>query len=457
MDEQTRTRHILKTLGRPTPKYFIFLLLGGAGLLWFLYAWSYQLQYGMAVTGLGDWGAGGGVPWGIYIGSFIWWVGIAHGGIIISASVRLFKLEAFKPVARMAELLTIAALSVAGLYIILHVGRPDRIVTSIIPAFPWRIHFSPLVWDVTVITLYFVMTGTYLLLTVRRDIHFLQKKLPAVFAPLYRLLLMGYHPSEDKKVERMVWWLALGIILMAPLLLHGGVIPWLFALLPSMPGWYGAIQGPQFLSIALTSALGAVLLIAYIFRRAYGWKDVLPDSAFRSLGSALALFALFFLWLQLQQIITGVFAPPLGVEESTAAKLHQPLYWAAIIPVGLVLLYLGAQWAIRSIFSITRTVVAGVVAVLAVFLEKVLFVVEGLMEPGFKLYQGVPGSYWPSWVELSSVVGAFSFVLVFFLVVAKVMPIVEVVEEEAGASDGHREMAELRLRTTPLGLRRAEK
>ncbi|MBI4180366.1 MAG: polysulfide reductase NrfD, partial [Chloroflexi bacterium] len=127
----SRADSILKPLANPGKKYYILVTIAGLLLVWFLGAWVWQLKYGLVVTGLGDWGSTGGVPWGIYIGSFIWWVGISHGGILISAGVRLFKLSVFYPVARLAELLTIGALTIAGLFIILDIGRPDRVVTSV--------------------------------------------------------------------------------------------------------------------------------------------------------------------------------------------------------------------------------------------------------------------------------------------------------------------------------------
>ncbi|MBI2852861.1 MAG: polysulfide reductase NrfD [Chloroflexi bacterium] len=428
-EAQRKANLILRTLGTPSVKFYVLVTLAALGLLWWLQAWAFQLGNGMIVTGLADWGTSGGVPWGMYIGSFIWWVGIAHGGIIISAAVRLFKLEVFKPVTRLAELLTISALSMAGLYIILHLGRPDRMVTSIIPHFLERVHFSPLIWDVTVITMYFVLSGTYILLSLREDIYHLLNRLPKIFAPVYRMLLFAYDPGESKKVERMLWWLAFAVIIMAPLLLHGGVIPWLFQLLPSMPGWNSAIQGPQFLSIALTSAIGSVITLAFIFRKIYGWKEIIPDKTFHRLGALLALFAMFFLWLQLQQIITGSFAPTLGMGRATDAKVNNLPYWVAIGSVAASMIYLGAQTIYPAIFSIGRTVAAGLLAVMAVLLEKALFVIEGLAFPAFNLYEGVPGHYSPSWVELSSMLGVFSMMALFFALVAKMIPVIEVTEE----------------------------
>jgi Ni/Fe-hydrogenase subunit HybB-like protein len=384
-----------------------------------------QLQNGLIVTNLADWGSGGGVPWGLYIGAFIWWVGIAHGGIILSAAVRLIGLDRYQPVARMAELLTIAALTCAGLYILIHVGRPDRLVTSVLPAWPWRVHWSPLVWDVTVITAYFVLTATYLLLTIRYDIHRLRDRLPNHLDPVYKVLMIGYTEKEDAVVERMVWWLAFAIIIMAPLLLHGGVIPWLFALLPSMAGWAGGVQGPSFLSIALTSAVSGIIIIAAAFRYAYGWEELIPYDVFQGLAKWLGFFSLIFLWLQLQQVMTGIFAAPTTLQHATEVKITTPAYWAAIGMVVLALLYIFASALKPSLFSIPRIVGMSVLVLAGTLVEKTLFVVEGLMHAHFQLYDGVPGVYIPSPVELSSLLGTIGIVVLFFLTVSKVIPVVE--------------------------------
>jgi Ni/Fe-hydrogenase subunit HybB-like protein len=427
MTEQQRVDAILRPiLGRPTWRYFLLLGIALAGLLWFLQAWVFQLRHGMIVAGIGDWGVGGGVPWGLYVGSFIWWVGIAHGGIILSAAVRLFGLDTYKPVARIAELLTLIALSVAALYILVHMGRPERVVTSILPNLPTTIRSSPLAWDVTVITLYFVLTATYLGLTIREDLYAIRHRLPKVLSPVYSVLLVGHRPEEQPKIDRMAWWLALAVIILAPLFLHGGVIPWLFALLPGNPIWFGAAQGPQFLTIALSSALGSVIVLAYVFRRAYGWEEILPDSVFAGLARWLALFGMLFLWLQIQKIVTGLSLAPAAVAAGTEATVREPLYWVAIILIHIAVGYFALQMLFPALFSVGRTVMAASLPVMATLLEKTIFVLEGLMYPVFKLHDGVPGTYAPTWVELSSVIGAFSMVVLFFLLVSRVIPLVEV-------------------------------
>lgn len=426
MTGEMRTEAILRPLGRPSPRYLLVAALAAAGIAWFGYAWAFQLQNGLIVTGLSDWGTGGGVPWGLYVGSFIWWVGIAHGGIIVSASVRLFRIESFRPVARLAELLTIAALTIAALYILIHMGRPDRVVTSVLPALPKTYRTSPLAWDVIVITAYFVLTATYLALTVRADIYALRNRLPRAFRPLYRAMLFGYRPEDDEKIERMAWWLALAVIVLAPLFLHGGVIPWLFALLPGTPNWAGAGQGPLFLTIALSSALGSIIILAYLVRRANHWEEILDDRVFWGLSRFLALFALLFLWMQLQEVLTGIAIAPAANVAATESKIEEPLYWVAMGMMGFALGYFSFQMLVPRLFSVERTVAVAVLPVLATLIEKTMFVLDGLRFPVFSLYKGVPGEYSPSWVELSTILGALSIVLLFFLVISKIIPMVEV-------------------------------
>ncbi len=406
-------------------KYFALVAVAGLAFTLFLIGWFYQLYRGMIVTGLSDWGTGGGVTWGLYIGAFIWWVGIAHGGIILSAAVRLLGMERYMPVARLAELLTIAGLSAAGFYIVVHLGRPDRMVTSIITHYHITVHASPLVWDVTVITAYFVLTATYLALTVRYDVSRLRDDLPDRFGPLYRMITVGYTEREDEVVQRMVWWLALAIIIMAPLLLHGGVIPWLFAVIPTYPTWFGGVQGPQFLTIALTSAISGVILLSYSFRRAYDWDHIVTDDIFRGLLLWLGFFCLLFLWLQLQQNVAGLFVAPVDATHAAEARLGHPIYQFSMLLVLTVLAFIFAQTIRPSLFTKKRAVAAGIMVLTATLLEKILFVVEGFFHPTFDIYGATPGEYIPSFIEIASIIGTVGMVMLIFLTVSKVVPVVE--------------------------------
>jgi len=428
---------LVRPIKKPSSKFLLLGAVASIAALIFVVAYAIQLENGLEVTNLSDWGSGGGVTWGTYIGAFVWWVGIAHGGIVISAAVRLLKIEKYEPVARIAELLTIGALSMAGLMIVVHLGRPDRIVWSVVKAYPTTVHTSPLAWDLTVITLYFVLTATYLSLTVRSDIYRLRDQLPDILDPVYSLLLFRYDPEEDPVVERMAWWLALAIIILAPLLLHGGVIPWLFSLTASTPGWFGGLTAPQFLSAALTSAMGGVMLVALIFRKLYtNWENVIPDEVIWGLGWWMGIFSLIFVWLQLQKNLTGSYAPPTGVGTVVSATLSNPTYWVGMLLIILPLAYVAFQHFGVIDFSIRGMAVAAFAVILGVLIDKTLFVVEGLLYAATRLYGNMPGAYSPTLIELSSLLGTTALLILFFMAVSKVIPIVEIKAVEHESEEG---------------------
>jgi molybdopterin-containing oxidoreductase family membrane subunit len=395
----------------------------------FLFAWSLQLQHGLVVTGLGDWGPGGGIPWGFYIGTFIWWIGIAHGGIAVSAAVRVFKVDDFEPIARIAEVLTIIALSMAAANIIFDLGRPDRLFNTI-EMLPSTIYHSPLAWDITVIALYFVLSITYLILTLRSELHAIRDRLPTYLQPLYSLFLLGYRPEEDEKMERMAWWLAIAILGLVPLL-SGGVVPWLFGLIGSQPGWFGAAAGPSMLIESLASALAMVTIVAATFRYVYDWEFIDRD-VFRGLAKVLGFLALAVLWFFLQEVLPGAYAPPTESATMTQALLKMPMFWLSVIGINIGMLYLFLGLIRPRLFKLPLVVLAAASITLSIWMKKVSFVVEGLLHPSYppltNLYP--EGVYAPSPIELTITLGSIILAILLFAVATKVIPMVEIDTEE---------------------------
>ncbi|MCW8173757.1 dehydrogenase [Natrialba swarupiae] len=405
------TEDIVQPMQQTTRWYYLTFATAASALLLWLVAWAYQLQQGMIVTGLSDWGSGGALH------------GVIHRRndlVDRHRSRRNHPLGGGSPTwdgplhARRPNRRNVnhrGSLR-GGFYVLIHMGRPDRMVTSIVGHYHITVNNSPLVWDMTVITAYFVLTATYLGLTLRYDITRLRDQLPSLFEPVYKIMTIGYREGgrshrADGLVDRA------GDYHYGTLLLHGGVIPWLFALLPTYPGWFGAIQGPQFLTIALTSAISGVILVSYAFRRAYDWDHIITDDIFRGLLLWLGFFCLLFLWLQLQQITSGSFFPGTGLEQATASKLSHPMYVGPMLMVLGVLAYIFATTLRPSLFSKGRTIVASLLVLIATLVEKTYFVVAGLWYPTFSIYAATPGEYFPSLIELTSVLGTIGMVTLF--------------------------------------------
>ena len=115
-------------------------------------AWVYQLVNGLAVTNMRN-----PMMWGLYITFFMFFVGLSAGGLIVASAGRLFGARSFKPITRLAVLEATVAVMMAAMFLLPDIGRPDRV---------WHLfrypHFtSPLIWDVLIVTIYFLLSLTY--------------------------------------------------------------------------------------------------------------------------------------------------------------------------------------------------------------------------------------------------------------------------------------------------------
>lgn len=415
---------ILKPLLRNSQAFYIF---GGILLIliaWFGYAWGIQLTQGMGVTGMRT---PVGAAWGVYIANFVFFVGLAHGGIAIAAAIRLLKLTTYTPIARMGEVLTVISLMMAGLSIMIDMGRPDRIFNTIL-YWPQRVGSSSLSWDITVIIIYFALSASYLWLTMRQDlIRYVDRF--ALRGWIYKILLIGYEPDERIKIDRMAWWLSIAIVFLI-VMLSGGVVAWIFGLLPSRPGWFGAMAGPYFLTAAIASAIAAVIVIAGILRRLFNWQVQIKAEIFKGLGAFLGIITLFYLYLVLAEQLTMRYAGPVSeslISEMLLQGKMAPIFWPMIILGFLVpSLLLIAQAINTRWLSVTRTVLAAAAIVIAFWIKRFLIVVPSLLRP---LLPFPGGSYSPSWIEWSVITGIFAIAVLLFMLFLKIFPILEASEE----------------------------
>jgi len=398
---------------------FSFLVI----IAWSGYVWWTQLTEGLYVTGLRDLGVMGGSPWGLYITSFIWYVGIAHGGIAVSAGIRLMKLEQYRPVSRIAEVITLITLLMAGLNIIFDIGRPDRIF-NMVTHYWERVGHSPLIWDLTVIIGYFVLSATYLVISMREDLATFSEKLPRRWKIFYKLVMVGYDPKEKAKVNQILWWLALSLIVLMALL-SGGVIPWLFGLMVSQPGWFSAVQGPYFLTAALASAIAGVILVAATVRRLFGWHEELKLDIFMGLSKILAILVLIYLWFVLHEHLTIQYAGPLP-ERTVSTDLlfggFAPAFWTVIGGLLLVFTYLASQTIRPTSFSLKGTALASFAVLIFLWVKRFIIVVPSLLFPRMPY---PVGSYAPTWVEWSLLTGTLAISVLLFMLFTKVYPLVE--------------------------------
>jgi Ni/Fe-hydrogenase subunit HybB-like protein len=225
--------------------------------------------------------------------NFVFFIGISHAGTLISAILRVTGAEWRRPITRVAEAITVFALMVGTLQIIIDMGRPDRLLFTILFG---RLQ-SPILWDIVSVSVYFLSSITYLYLPLMPDVAILRDHCPPT-APawqrkLYTVLALGWRGNLEQwvRLEKAIAILAVLIIPVA-VSVHS-IISWILAT-TVQPGWHSTIFGPYFVIGAIFSGIGALFLAMTGVRKALGLESYIGLRQYRNLG--LLFIAMNALW-----------------------------------------------------------------------------------------------------------------------------------------------------------------
>mgnify|MGYP006424419071 CR=1 FL=1 len=427
MSTPIRSDRRTATLTEPNRAYYIMLGVAGLVVAGMVFSFISVLTQGHHLTGLNNWGTDGGVPWGLDIGAFSWWSAMGVGGIALSSIIRVFRMDEYKPYARIGELLTPLAFGVGFLHIVFDLGQPFRVLNTLL-YLPLE---SPIAWDVILLAGLGTISFVYLLASLREDIYDLSERgaLPDMLSPVYDVLLTGYEPTDEGGRD-LTWWLAALVLAFIPIV-GGGVVPLLWGPLGVNINWFGAIQGPSFLAASMATGAAAMLFIAGILRYAYGLEDVFTDRTLRIFGALTGGFTFTYLLGTFYEIQTGTFAADLAdpnVSSLIFGGPLAPLLVLAIAAIAIPTAYLTIQHALGQFSLLGTLVITGIMLVGVLHMETWL-IVGGLMYPDL-LYP--VGEYTPSIYEWLNLMGTTALVALVMLVFAKTLPVVSV---DAGGAD----------------------
>ncbi|MFC4521380.1 NrfD/PsrC family molybdoenzyme membrane anchor subunit [Cupriavidus pinatubonensis] len=249
-------------------------LLTFAGMLVFMGATAW-----LFARGVGIWGVDIPVAWGFAIGNFVWWIGIGHAGTFISAFLLLLRQQWRTSVNRFAEAMTLFAAAIAGLFPILHLGRPWFFYwlvpyPDVMNVWPqWR---SPLVWDLFAIGTYLIVSLLFWYVGLIPDLATLRDRAclrgRRRTAQAYALLAVGWRGDARHWARYESAYLLLAG-LATPLVIAVHSIVSLDFAIGNTPGYHSTIFPPYFVAGALFSGFAMVLTIAIPLRRVYGLED----------------------------------------------------------------------------------------------------------------------------------------------------------------------------------------
>jgi hypothetical protein len=249
---------VLDTLSTPRRSYWVVVALLFAGILMGAGCWTYQILVGIGVAGQNN-----PVHWGTYLINFVFWVGIAHSGTLISAILHLFRAGWRNPIARAAETMTVFAVCTAGLYPFIHLGRV-WMVYYMLPV-PnqrtlWPNFQSPLMFDVVAISTYLTVSSLFWYTGMLPDLATIRDRAHGVRRKVFTVLSLGWTGEFEiwRHYTRGYLFFA---ALATPLVISvHSVVSWDFAL-SVVPGWHTTIFAPYFVAGAIHSGLAMVVTL----------------------------------------------------------------------------------------------------------------------------------------------------------------------------------------------------
>jgi Ni/Fe-hydrogenase subunit HybB-like protein len=411
-------------LRRPGLVYWVLVVLLAAAVLVGVAAWVYQLRNGLGVTGLSS-----KVMWGIYIVNFIFFVGISYAGTLLSAVLRLVGAEWRRPITRVAEIVTVVSLAIAAAMIFADLGRP---LVAPLHMFQFGQIAAPFIWDVMVLSSYFVGALIFLYLPLIPDIARLRDAFaarPGFRRGLYRILALNWrgNAGQERRLEKAIAVMAISIIPLA--VLAHSVVAWIFGV-TVRPLWNSTIFAPYFVWGAVFSGTAVIIVVMALYRRLWRLERYFTERHFRNLGYVLLLLNVGYIYFTFSEYLTIGYTVATDYGPVLMAILngpHAPAFWFAII-LGMITpaILVALPWT-RTITGITT---ASVLVIAGMWLKRWIIVVPP------QEYAGAPVGfvpYVPNAVEWLITGGAVAALVLAFLVFQRLFPVIAIWEIEHGS------------------------
>ncbi|HYU32772.1 MAG TPA: NrfD/PsrC family molybdoenzyme membrane anchor subunit [Thermoanaerobaculia bacterium] len=242
------------------------------------------------LTGIGIWGVNQPIGWGFAIINFVWWIGIGHAGTLISAILLLLRQEWRTSINRFAEAMTLFAVACAGLYPVLHLGRP-WLAYWLLP-YPntmglWPQFRSPLIWDVFAVSTYATVSFLFWYTGLVPDLATLRDRAKHKLAKiLYGIPAMGWRGSAKHWHNYEVAYLLLAG-LSTPLVLSVHTVVSFDFTIGIIPGWHATIFPPYFVAGAIYAGFAMVLTLTLPLRAAFGLQDFITQRHLQNMGKVM--------------------------------------------------------------------------------------------------------------------------------------------------------------------------
>jgi molybdopterin-containing oxidoreductase family membrane subunit len=406
------------------PRWFwITVLVLGGLLLAALAAVGLLILDGLQFLGLTDT-----VYWAIFISNFVYFVGISHAGVMISAILRLTQAEWRRPITRSAEVLAIFSLITAGLFPIIHTGRLWRTAYWIFPydfnRDLWPDVRSALIWDPSAIVTYLTATILFVFVDLLPDVAVARDRASGWRKRIYAGLALGFRGTARQwRIQTVAGQLLSALILAVFVSVHS-IVAWDFAM-AIQPGWHTTALAPYFVVGAVHSGVAAVVTTMVVLRRALRLERYITLQHFDTIGRLQLVVAPVYLFFFLTDFYFGIFARDPNELQIWQLRLFEPptniLFYVQVTTTLLIpvpfWLFARFRRSIKAMFWTSISVNIGM------WLERYVLVVTPLQLKQPFTFEWIP-AYVPSVVETLVTAASFGLLAFGVLVFAKLLPIV---------------------------------
>ena len=416
-----------------------------------LAAFGYMLNKGVGVTGLNR-----PVFWGVFIVNFVFWIGISHAGIMISAILRLTQAEWRRPVTRAAEVLTVFSLMAALMAApLVHVGRPWRADLWVFPydfaRGVWINVRSPFIWDPSAVMTYLTASTLFVMIALLPDLAVIRDRSTGLRKAIYGAMCLGWRGTPRQwKLQAVAGILLSALVLPVFVSVHS-IVSWDFAVQIGTEGWHSTIFAPYFIIGAIHSGVSAVAMIMVLMVWLWGWDKYLRPDHLDAIGRLLIIVAttwFFFFFLEWVFALYTLESPEIALRELQVFQWP----WSGLFVLFLVTAYFFPVplWMFKKVrrnffwmFVTTLSVNVGM------WLERFLIIVPATMRKQPFIFDW--GSYHPSIIEILMTAMLFAWVAMGMLLFTKFFPLIPLFDVKEAMVG--RDEIKIGRRTVPASIR----
>jgi molybdopterin-containing oxidoreductase family membrane subunit len=423
---------------RKPPKWWI---LGFAGAFALVMMLLYAITYLFAV-GVGIWGITIPIGWGFAIINFVWWIGIGHAGTLISAILLLLRQQWRTSINRFAEAMTLFAVACAGIFPLVHMGRP-WLGYWLFP-YPdtmkmWPNFRSPLVWDAFAVSTYATVSALFWYIGLLPDLATLRdrsKNRPAKI--IYGLLAMGWRGSAVHWYRHETASLLLAG-LATPLVLSVHTIVSFDFAYSIVPGWHATIFPPYFVAGAIYAGFAMVLTLTIPVRKIFGLEDFITMKHLDNMGKVLLATGLIVGYGYMMEAFSAYYSGNPYERYMIMNRMGGPyaaFYWCLVacnIVTPQFLWSRKVRSSVGALFAIAMVVNVGM------WLERFVIVVTSLHRD---FMPSAWGMYYPTRWDFMTFFGTIGLFLALLFLFIRFLPLISIFEMRALVTEEEKKAAE---------------